>query len=161
MGHNQHKQYTQCELYMQCKGHNECTAQMQHTVTHRQGKTCITCIIHRIISCAAVTTHAIEPSAQWLKWLGWTIAPVSRLKTLPPSATGTPGVGFWRGGCPESMPHIDHEKKAMWGCRPKRFGVSVAYIQHCKDFRQIATLQQRLTMQSVNDVLQQNCVSPT
>ena len=39
-------------------------------------------------------------------WLGWTIAPVSRLKTLPPSATGTPGVGFWRGGCPESKPHF-------------------------------------------------------
>ena len=39
-------------------------------------------------------------------WPGWTIAPVSRLKTLPPSATGTPGVGFWRGGCPESKPQF-------------------------------------------------------
>jgi len=33
-------------------------------------------------------------------WRGWTIAPVSRLKTLPPSATGTPGVGFSEGRLP-------------------------------------------------------------
>jgi len=38
---------------------------------------------------------------------------ISRLKTLPPNTTGTPGVGFWRGGCPKRKPHMDQEKK---GC---------------------------------------------
>jgi hypothetical protein len=83
--------------------------------------------------------------------------PVSHLKMLPPTMTGMPGVGFWRGGCPKSKPHMDQEKKGMWGFRPNRFKVSVTYIQCCKYFWQIATLQQRLRMQSV-DVLQQNCV---
>ena len=70
--------------------------------------------------------------------------------TLPPSATGTPGIGFWREGYPESKPHMDQEKEGMWGFRPYRFEVSVIYIQCCKYFRQIAPLQQCLTMTCCN-----------
>jgi hypothetical protein len=57
----------------------------------------------------SIFQHSVSAS------LGWTIAPVSRLKTLPPP----PGVGFWRGGCPESKSHWD--KEGPWGFRSKNF----------------------------------------
>jgi hypothetical protein len=65
----------------------------------------------------------------------------------------------WRGGWSESKPHMEQEKEGKSGYKPNRSEVSFTYIQHCKYFWQIATLQQRLTMQSVSDVLQQNCVA--
>jgi hypothetical protein len=82
----------------------------------------------------AKLSHAKQPSVQCLSLAWGTIAPVSRLKTLPPSTTGTSGVGFWRGGCPESKSHRDQQNNAMWGFRPKRFEVSVTYIPRCKYF---------------------------
>jgi len=40
-----------------------------------------------------------------------------------------PGVGFWRGDCPESKPHMVQEKEGMAGYRANRFKVSVTYKQ--------------------------------
>ena len=89
-------------------------------------------------------------------WLGWTIAPVSRLKMLPPSATGMPGVGFWR----EVAQKVSH----TW--TRKRMGYEVTDHTDLKFQSLIYNIVNISTDSNTaaaphNDVLLQNCVLPS
>jgi len=66
VGHNQHMGYTQCELYTQYRG------KLRVRFILRMGETHCTRVIRGIVSCAAVTTHAMQPSAQCLN-LAWVV----------------------------------------------------------------------------------------
>ena len=107
VGHSQHMGYTHCEMYTLYRGQTECTV---HTQNGRNPR--------HVLYVGLLPALLSPPMPCSLRhnastWLGRTIAPFSRLMTLPPSATGTPGVGFWRGGCPENKPHKDQEKQEM------------------------------------------------
>ena len=108
VGHNQRMGYTQCELYMQYRWQTERTV---HTQNRRNP-------LHMCHTrdCKLCCCHQHNAST----WLGWTIAPVSRLMMLSPSVNGTPGFGFWRGGCPESKPLMVQGKERMSGFRLNR-----------------------------------------
>jgi hypothetical protein len=80
VGHNQYKGYTHCEPHMQSKWHNKQTVYTQCTVTCRMGETSSARIIRGIVSCAAVTTHAMLLSGQCKA--AWHVCTVINYETL-------------------------------------------------------------------------------
>jgi hypothetical protein len=69
---------------------------------------------------------------------------------------GTPGVGFWRGSCPENKSHRDHENDGLPGFKQKNLKFQLLIYKGVN----ISDKQQCLTMQSVDDRLRQNvCVA--
>ena len=109
------------------------------------------------VSRAAITTHAMQPSVQGLNmaWVDHCLCSMS--KDVTPLRNGDAKGWIW-GEVVQNVSCKWTRKGRKVGFRPNRFEVSVTYILHCKYFWQIAALQQCLTMQSVNDMLWQNCV---
>jgi len=144
MSHNQHMGYTQCEMYTQCRG------QTERTVHTQNGRNLLhTC---HMWDCKLRCCHQHSAST----WLGWTVAPVSRLMMLPPTAMGMPGVGFWRGGCPEIKSHMDQEKERMSGYRPNK-----CKFQSLLNSVIIFLTDSNTAAAPHNDMLRQNCVLPS